>query len=274
MADPHQLNERHADLIEHALRRSPSQRPSIGIAMWVLGGVLLAGAVLLVIIGPSVMSRLAFTTAALVAIAMGLAYGLLVALRSRHAHLQMERAYSSHLEDLSQRLRTMAYRDVLTGLYNHRYFHEQLLHEIDRSVRYGQSLTVLLFDMDNFKSINDTYGHLAGDKFLSLVGQLVADQIRSSDIGARYGGDEFAVILPSTNAPEAQMIAEKLESAVARAAAMTPSEEHVRLGISVGYASCPQDARVAGELLEVADKRLYRVKSVRKAGSRHLRESA
>src|SRR5262245_10521272 len=123
-----QLTERHLDLIEHALRRSPTHRPGIGLAMWLLGAALLGCAGVLVIVGPAIMSRLAFTTSALVTISLGLAYGLLVALRSRHAHLQTERAYSGHLEDLSQRLRTMAYRDVLTGLYNHRYFHEQLLH--------------------------------------------------------------------------------------------------------------------------------------------------
>jgi diguanylate cyclase (GGDEF)-like protein len=275
MPDDDQLAaERQSDLIAHALRGSPARRPGIGILVWCLGGALLTGAVVLVIVGPTVMSRLAFTTACLVAIAFGLAYGLLVALRSRHAHLQTERAYSSHLEDLSQRLRTMAYRDVLTGLYNHRYFHEQLMHEIDRSVRYGQPLSVLLFDMDNFKAINDTYGHLAGDKFLSLVGQLLADQIRSSDIGARYGGDEFAVILPTTTPDEAQLIANKLEAAVARAVAMTPNDEHVRLGISIGFAACPNDARFAGELLEVADRRLYDVKSSRKVGRVQLRQSA
>jgi diguanylate cyclase (GGDEF)-like protein len=208
-------------------------------------------------------------------IALGLAYGLLVALRSRYAHLQTERAYSGHLEELSQRLRTMAYRDVLTGLYNHRYFHEQLIHEIDRSIRYGQPLSILLFDMDNFKAINDMYGHLAGDKFLSLVGQIIAEQIRSSDIGARYGGDEFAIILPNTGVEDAQLITQKLEDSVARAVAMTPADEHIRLGISIGYACCPFDARVPGDLLEVADRRLYAVKTTRKAGSsRALRETA
>jgi diguanylate cyclase (GGDEF)-like protein len=252
-----------------------SKRPRISLLMWLLGGALLVGTGLLVIIGPGVMSRSRFTALELVAMALALAYGLLVALHSRAAHLKTERAYSSHLEELSQRLRTMAYRDVLTGLYNHRFFHEQLTHEIDRSIRYGQPLTVLLFDMDNFKLINDTYGHLVGDKFLSLVGQIVAKQIRSSDIGARYGGDEFAVILPNTKVDEARRTAEKLEEAVARAAAMTPGDESVRLGVSIGYASCPDDSRAAGELIEAADRRLYEVKAVRKASRRPaLRETA
>jgi diguanylate cyclase (GGDEF)-like protein len=220
------------------------------------------------------MSRNAFTTLELLAVALGVAYGLLVASRSRASHLKTERAYSTHLEELSQRLRTMAYRDVLTGLYNHRYFHEQLSHEIDRSVRYGQPLSVLLFDMDNFKKINDTYGHLVGDKFLSLVGQIVLKHVRSSDIGARYGGDEFAIILPNTNADEAMLIASKLEEAVVRSAATMPEAEAVRLGISLGHATCPLDSRLPGELIEAADRRLYDIKLARRAGSRVLGETA
>lgn len=229
---------------------------------------------MLVIVGPIVMSSGVFVSLELVTIGLGVSFGLVVARHSKSTHLKTEQLYSTHLEELSQRLRTMAYRDVLTGLYNHRYFHEQLTHEIDRSIRYGQPLTILLFDMDNFKMINDTYGHLVGDKFLGLVGQIVSKQIRSSDIGARYGGDEFAIILPNTNTEDARLTAEKLADAVAKSAAMTPGEEAVRLGVSIGYASCPDDSRLPGELIEAADRRLYDVKLSRKAHRRQFRESA
>jgi diguanylate cyclase (GGDEF)-like protein len=100
-----------------------------------------------------------------------------------------------------------------------------------------------------------------GDKFLSLVGQIIAKEIRSSDIAARYGGDEFVVILPNTSADEAQRTAEKLAQAVANAADANAGDEQVRLGIAIGAATCPDDSRSAGELLELADTRLYDVKA-------------
>jgi diguanylate cyclase (GGDEF)-like protein len=215
-----------------------------------------------------------YTAIELALVLGGAVFGIFLAAHSRSTHVKIERAYSNHLEELSQRLRTMAYRDALTGLFNHRYFYEQLSHEIERSVRYGQPLTVLLMDMNNFKQINDTYGHMVGDRFLSLVGQVISGHIRSTDIGARYGGDEFVVILPNTGAAEAAATAEKLADAVSRAAAFTPNDEQVRLGISIGTATCPDDSRSPGELLEIADSRLYEVKAQRRQAAGGARRSA
>jgi len=229
------------------------------------GGVLLVfGAAAAIVAGPSIMSTSGAIGLGLFSFLVYVAYSVFLTAHSRSTHVNLERAYSAHLEELSQRLRTMAYRDALTGLYNHRYFYEQLSHEVERSLRYGQPLAVLLMDMNNFKDINDAYGHIIGDKFLSLVGQVIARQIRGSDIGARYGGDEFVVILPNTSLDEARKTADKLSVAVRQAAMMNPGEENVRLGLSAGIAICPEDSRAPGELLQIADRRLYDQKALRK----------
>lgn len=233
-----------------------------------IGGALLLATFVCIIIGPDVMSRWMATSVQLACVGAGAAYGIYLAASTRSTHVAIERAYSAHLEELSQRLRNMAYRDAVTGLYNHRYFREQLAHEIERSHRYDQPLALLVMDMNGFKQINDRYGHLTGDRFLGLVGEVIAREIRASDIGARYGGDEFVAILPNTTLSEAQATAAKLSVAVAGAAALTTSGESVQLGISCGAAVCPDDARTAGELIERADARLYEVKARRKASPR------
>jgi len=219
------------------------------------------------------MSRTEFVTLEVAFVLLCVLFGAYLAIHLSHGRVNLERAYSAHLEELSQRLRSMAYRDALTGLYNHRYFYEQLAHEVERALRYNQSLTVLLMDMDNFKSVNDSYGHLAGDKFLGIVGETIARQIRASDVGARYGGDEFVVILPSTTPEEAAVTAEKLQAAVAASASMSGVDGDLQLGVSIGIASCPADSRSPGELLQIADQRLYDVKT-RRERSRHQNPAA
>ena len=212
------------------------------------------------------MSRNEYTALELLAVSLGAAYGIFLAAHSRTTHVSLERAYSGHLEELSQRLRTMAYQDALTGLYNHRYFYEQFSHEIERSLRYGEPLAVLLMDMNNFKQINDTYGHIHGRRQIPEPRRPGDPRARSarSDIAARYGGDEFVVLLPSTTGDEARATAQKLAFGVANAATISPGEEQIRLSITIGIASCPDDSRSAGELLQIADTRMFESKPQRR----------
>ena len=195
------------------------------------------------------------------AILAAAASAILIAAYTQRRNVDMERAYSSHLEALSRHLRYLAYRDFLTGLYNHRHFQEQLAHEVERAQRYRHHLSVLMLDVDRFKQVNDTYGHLMGDTLLSYVARLITAKVRTSDVAARYGGDEFAVILPETDQEEALAVAEKLRKAVS-------ADRHWQgallgnLGVSIcfGVASFPDDGRTADDLLGCADRRLYDAK--------------
>ena len=255
-------------------RMGPRKRAGLGDRLVrSVGVVLLLVTVAVVALGPSVMSRQSYTAIELFLVLVGAAYGVFLAAHSRSTHVALERAYSTHLEELSQRLRNMAYRDAVTGLYNHRYFREQLSHELERSARYAQPLSMILMDMNNFKEINDRYGHFMGDKFLGLVGEMIDRHIRASDVGARYGGDEFVIVLPNTGGEEAATTGEKLVAAVAACAAMTATGEAVQLGVSYGVASFPADAKTSGELIEQADARLYAAKASRKVGRRGGRSS-
>ncbi len=192
------------------------------------------------------------------------AVGVGLASYVRWRNIRVERAYSAHLEELSQRLRSLAYRDSLTDLYNHRYFHEQLGHEVERANRYGRPVSVILMDLDHFKEVNDTYGHLVGDKLLAFIGQVINNQVRGADIAARYGGDEFAIILADTPREQAEVTARKLAKAIATSRSYVGAlTGNVPLSTSYGVASCPDEARNVSELLQLADDRLYAAKDGR-----------
>ena len=146
--------------------------------------------------------------------------------------------------------------DELTGLFNRRHFDETLGQEIDRHSRYGGKLSLLLIDLDNFKGYNDTLGHLAGDKLLAQIGQLIKGPVRSVDITYRYGGDEFAVILPQSSSEEAFGVAERIRELIAAEMA----SRQIAITASIGLASWPSEALVPDEIVNVADSALYYAK--------------
>jgi diguanylate cyclase (GGDEF)-like protein len=156
--------------------------------------------------------------------------------------------------------RNLADHDPLTGFFNHRYLHERLAEEVVRSSRTRQPVAVMMLDLDGFKLVNDTFGHIHGDHVLSFAASLIRATLRASDVAARYGGDEFALILPDTDAEQATVAAERLQTAFRT----TPFEADRRspyyLGASIGIATYPSGGRTPLELLASADERLYAAK--------------
>jgi diguanylate cyclase (GGDEF)-like protein len=156
---------------------------------------------------------------------------------------------------LYQKMRRIAWTDSLTGLYNRHFFNEMLPRELERANRYSHQLSVLLLDIDGFKKYNDTYGHLQGDVVLRTVAQLFSSQLRASDTIARFGGDEFVVILPETNRKKAQAISKRIGEAMT-----AQSFGDIGLNVSIG-ASSFRPGMSPEQLLDEADQDMYRRKN-------------
>jgi diguanylate cyclase (GGDEF)-like protein/PAS domain S-box-containing protein len=180
------------------------------------------------------------------------------ALRSAKASLEKT---NQELERVLLREQQLARTDGLTGLYNYRYFFELATREFNIAMRYRRPLSILMFDTDDFKKVNDTLGHSAGDKILALVAQATAAQMRSVDILARYGGDEFIILLSQTSAKQAYPIAERIRNSVA--GMKMPSEKGpISVTLSIGIAEIqyePAEESVE-HIVQRADKALYAVK--------------
>lgn len=157
--------------------------------------------------------------------------------------------------------------DVLTGLYNRRYLQHRLGDELARAQRSGRALACIIFDVDHFKPINDRWGHPAGDRVLAQIAHLIREECRASDIAIRYGGEEFAVLLPGTGMAEALQVAERTRRAVAAGEFVLPNDEAIRLTISAGIscahpAPAGEDLKTLGDrLIAEADVQLYRAKA-------------
>jgi diguanylate cyclase (GGDEF)-like protein len=157
------------------------------------------------------------------------------------------------LEDLS-------IHDGLTGLYNYREFHRRLTEEAERSRRYGRPFSLLMLDIDYFKAVNDTCGHLAGDEALRALAALIRREVRPVDQVARYGGEEFAVVLPETPGAGALAMAERIRDIIATHPISVSQGRTVNLTVSIGVATFPDDAESEEKLIGAADQALYDAK--------------
>lgn len=150
----------------------------------------------------------------------------LISLINTWVALQMERIR------LSEQIENLSIIDSLTGLFNHRYFHEQLSEEIYRAQRYRRPLSLVMFDIDNFAYYNRTYGHAAGDNVLRQISNILKKDMRQADIAGRYGGEEFAVILPDTPLKEAVFVGERIRGKIASAIFTDDSQRKSSLGMT------------------------------------------
>lgn len=157
-------------------------------------------------------------------------------------------------------VRTLADKDSLTLLHNHGAFHARLQVELERAARYGRSLSVIMLDLDSFKEINDTHGHLVGDRILVMTAGVLCAHLRKSDVAARYGGDEFAVILPETGLAATSTIAGRIAAGISHVRLDTSEGRTISFTASIGYAACAPDSPGRGDILNVADRLMYESK--------------
>lgn len=160
--------------------------------------------------------------------------------------------------ELHERLKRAANTDALTGVHNYRYFYDRLEEEVARAERHQTPLAVAFFDLDRLKSVNDTYGHLAGNEVLRLLGQSILGHVRVEDVPARYGGDEFAIVMPETPRDEAEKVVTRLIQILEKNVVALPNGRSFPMPeLSWGVASYPLDGRTARELVDNADTRAY-----------------
>jgi diguanylate cyclase (GGDEF)-like protein len=179
----------------------------------------------------------------------------------------MANQVASALENarLVRQLRDAAETDLVTGVYSHRHFQDRVRQETARAARARSPLSVLMVDLDDFKRVNDEHGHQAGDRVLRAIAGALRAAVRTSDVVARYGGDEFVVLMPDTEAEEAEAVAARAEAAVAELPHPMADGSTINVTCSVGLALHPRDGRSGKELLRAADKAMYAHKRARGA---------
>ena len=180
-------------------------------------------------------------------------------LRIKAMHDDLQRRIDE-LEVKRLELRRLADTDGLTGLFNKRYLESALVRELERAGRYEHPLSVIMLDLDHFKLFNDRYGHRAGDALLVRLSALIRETLRTVDVAARWGGEEFAIVLPESGADAAAAVAERLRERLAGDTELAGPGPVGGVSASIGVATFPEDALHGPGLIETADRRMYLAK--------------
>jgi diguanylate cyclase (GGDEF)-like protein len=160
-----------------------------------------------------------------------------------------------------ERIQELTITDDVTGLYNARHLHKTLETEVYRSARYNYEFTVVFIDLDHFKQVNDTHGHLIGSKLLAEIGYQIKAQLRLIDYAFRYGGDEFVVLLPQTGKDAALVVARRLRDTLRTSTFCQEEGLNLNIRASMGVASYPHDAKTPYDIIRQADEMMYFVKN-------------
>ena len=242
-------------------RRSTWVSGLLGVGM---GLVLIIWAVL----GPHLGDRVQLIIGLMVALE-ATAMGFALAIYTRHRHVGAVEHYLARLRELALRLQESSVRDSLTGLYNHGYLLSRLQDEISLAQRYDRPLSVVILDLNKFKEINDRHGHLLGDEVLQIVAATIRSDVRQHDVVARYGGDEFCLVLAETERADAIRVAEKLQGQVAALSKRLERWAGSEISFGFGVASYPEDGATVRALIAAADAELYRDKHARQGAGAH-----
>ena len=256
-----------ADIITRRAERDGAPATDLGRLRW---GLRVAGATFALIGGATLslahvsdlgwefhaINGLVFVGVALMAYAL--------AAISRKSHVQLERRYRARLFIRNLELQDMAMRDDLTQLFNRRYFFERLRRELDRARSLQSPLAILVLDVDRLKSVNDTYGHKAGDMVLINLAKLLVKCTRTSDIPARMGGDEFGVVMPETDKDGAFAVAKRLQRALDVTPVYEQNGDSLKMSVSLGVSGFPWGGDTVDEVVQWADTHMYAAKTSRK----------